>query len=178
MQQTITEFFELIYEATKQQLPQFLVEHHNFQVRAALRNPDFADPEVVAREHQYQNMLNILVENYHKVSAIMAATPEPLQWAMLTLLGNSVEAMTEDMNLEPQVRTTIMGGLADVLNNHEVTPEEMQQAAQVLVQIQEQQAAAAAVAAAPQADQGAGAAEATAGGVSAGTEQATGDSET
>ena len=172
MQQTITEFFELIYEATKQQLPQFLVEHHNFQVRAALRNPDFADPEVVAREHQYQNMLNILVANYHKVSAIMAATPEPLQWAMLTLLGNSVEAMTDDMNLEPEVRTTIMGGLADVLNNHEVTPEEMQQAAQVLVQIQEQQAAA------PPADEGAGAAEATADGVSASTEQATGDGET
>ena len=119
MQQTITEFFELIYEATKQQLPQFLVEHHNFQVRAALRNPDFADPDVVAREHQYQNMLGILVANYHKVSAIMAATPEPIQWAMLTLLGNSVESMTEQMNLEPQVRTTIMGGLADVLNNHE-----------------------------------------------------------
>ena len=178
MQQTITEFFELIYEATKEQLPQFLVEHHNFQVRAALRNPDFADPEVVAREHQYQNMLNILVANYHKVSAIMAATPEPIQWAMLTLLGNSVESMTEQMNLEPKVRTTIMGGLADVLNNHEVTEAEMQQAGQLLVQIQEQQAAAEAAAAAPAAGEGAGAAEATADGVSAGTEQATGDSET
>ena len=108
----------------------------------------------------------------------MAATPESLQWAMLTLLGNSVESMTEQMNLEPQVRTTIMGGLADVLNNHEVTEAEMQQAGQLLVQIQEQQATAEAAAAAPVAEEGAGAAEATADGISADTEQATGDSET
>ena len=137
MQQIITEFFEFIYEATRLKLPSFLIERHNFKVRYVLRNMDHPEAaEVLALEMEYGDKLEVLAANYQQVITIMAATPEPLHPAMLTVLGGSVAEMLDTMGLAEDTRTEILGELGNVLDGYDTSPEQLQQAGAVLAQIQ------------------------------------------
>ena len=145
MQQRITEFFQFIFEAFREEIPEFLVVAHEFRIRYALRNLN--DPEtagILAEEEVYANKIKLLHENYLKVTQIIAVTPEPLKPAMLLVMGGSVQDMLEAMELEPQVVDTITDALEDILNDYDdVTTEETQQAGALLQQITAQQAGAA-----------------------------------
>ena len=136
MNNLITEFFQFIYEVTKEKLPEFLVAHHEFKVRHALRNlDDPATSEVLAKETKYAGLLDRLVENYTKVTDIISATPEPLQPAMLTVLGSSVSEFISEMGLEEDTQRIILGQLEDILNDYDVTIEQQQEAGALLQQM-------------------------------------------
>ena len=102
IQQRITEFFQFIFEAFREEIPEFLVVAHEFRIRYALRNLN--DPEtagILAEEQLYANKIKLLHENYLKVTQIITATPEPLKPAMLLVMGGSVQDMLAAMELEP-----------------------------------------------------------------------------
>ena len=133
----ITDFFQFIFETFKEDKPEFLVVHHAFKVRHALRNLD--DPttqEVLALEKDYGEKLEALVDTYHKVIQIMSNTPEALRPAMFQILGGEVQTFLTDIGVEPNVLQQVMGELADILNDFpEQTPEQLQAAGAVLEQI-------------------------------------------
>ena len=141
MNNLITEFFQFIFEVTKEKLPDFLVAHHEFKVRHALRNlDDPATSEVLAKETKYAGLLDLLVANYEKVTGILNATPEPLQPAMLTVLGSSVAEFLNEMELEEDTKGMILGNLEDILNDYDVTIEQQQEAGALLEQMLQAQA--------------------------------------
>lgn len=133
----ITDFFQFIFETFKEDKPEFLVVHHAFKVRHALRNLD--DPttqEVLALEKDYGEKLTALVDTYHKVIQIMSNTPEALRPAMFQILGGEVQTFLTDIGVEPNVLQQVMGELADILNDFpEQTTEQLQAAGAVLEQI-------------------------------------------
>ena len=138
----ITDFFQFIFETFKEDKPEFLVVHHAFKVRHALRNLD--DPttqEVLALEKDYGEKLTALVDTYHKVIQIMSNTPEALRPAMFQILGGEVQTFLTDIGVEPNVLQQVMGELADILNDFpEQTTEQLQAAGAVLEQITAAQA--------------------------------------
>ena len=137
MQKRITGFFQFIFEAFREDVPEFLVVAHEFRIRHALRNLDEpATQAVLAKEKIYGDKIKALEENYIKVSGIIANTPEPLQPAMLKVVSASVGEMLAGMGLDATVVGSVNGELADILNDYDdVTPEQLQQAQEVLQQI-------------------------------------------
>ena len=137
MEQRITEFFQFIFEAFREDIPEFLVVAHEFRIRYALRNLN--DPEtagILAEEQVYADKIKLLYENHSKVLQIIGATPEPLKPAMLLVLGDSVQDMLTSMELEPKVVDAITDALEDILNDYDdVTSEQTQQAGALLQQI-------------------------------------------
>ena len=133
----ITDFFQFIFESFQEDKPEFLVVHHAFKVRHALRNLD--DPttqEVLATEKGYGDKLQALVDTYYKVIQIMSNTPEDLRPAMFQVLGGQVQAFLTDIEVEPNVLQQVMGELADILNDFpEQSSEQLQAAGEVLAQI-------------------------------------------
>ena len=137
MEQRITEFFQFIFEAFREDIPEFLVVAHEFRIRYALRNLN--DPEtagILAEEQVYADKIKLLYENHSKVLQIIGATPEPLKPAMLLVLGDSVQDMLTSMELEPKVVDAITDALEDILNDYDdVTSDQTQQAGALLQQI-------------------------------------------
>ena len=133
----ITDFFQFIFESFKEDKPEFLVVHHAFKVRHALRNLD--DPstqEVLALEKGYGDKLEALVDTYHKVIQIMQNTPDELRPAMLQILGAEVQTFLTDIGVDPNVLQQVMGELADILNDFpEQSSAQLQAAGAVLAQI-------------------------------------------
>jgi len=137
MQNRITEFFQFIYVASREDVPEFLVVAHEFKVRHALRgNVDTGTVELMAKENAYGQRIITLEQNFYKVSGIIANTPEPLQPAMLRVLGGSVTQMLMDMEVPPEAASAIMGELDDILNDYkDITTEQLQAAQELLAQI-------------------------------------------
>ena len=137
MEQRITEFFQFIFGAFREDIPEFLVVAHEFRIRYALRNLN--DPEtagILAEEQVYADKIKLLYENHSKVLQIIGATPEPLKPAMLLVLGDSVQDMLTSMELEPKVVDAITDALEDILNDYDdVTSDQTQQAGALLQQI-------------------------------------------
>lgn len=137
MEQRITEFFQFIFEAFREDIPEFLVVAHEFRIRYALRNLN--DPEtagILAEEQVYADKIKLLYDNHSKVLQIIGATPESLKPAMLLVLGGSVQDMLTSMELEPGVVDAITDALEDILNDYDdVTPEQQQQAGALIQQI-------------------------------------------
>jgi len=133
----ITDFFQFIFESFKEDKPEFLVVHHAFKVRHALRNLD--DPktqEVLELEKDYGDKLEALVDTYHKVIQIMQHAPDELRPAMLQILGAEVQAFLTDIGVHPDVLQQVMGELADILNDFpEQSSAQLQAAGAVLAQI-------------------------------------------
>lgn len=137
MEQRITEFFQFIFEAFREDIPEFLVVAHEFRIRYALRNLN--DPEtagILAEEQVYADKIKLLYDNHSKVLQIIGATPETLKPAMLLVLGGSVQEMLTSMELEPKVVDAITDALEDILNDYDdVTSDQTQQAGALLQQI-------------------------------------------
>ena len=133
----ITDFFQFIFETFKEDKPEFLVVHHEFKIRHALRNLD--DPttqEVLAIEKDYGDKLTALVDTYHKVIQILHNTPEEIRPAMFQILGREVQQFLIDIGVEPYVEQQVMGVLADILNDFpEQSSAQLQAAGAVLAQI-------------------------------------------
>ena len=136
----ITDFFQFIFESFQEDKPEFLVVHHAFKVRHALRNLDDASTqEVLATEKGYGDKLQALVDTYYKVIQIMSNTPDELRPAMFQILGGQVRTFLTDIEVEPNVLQQVMGELADILNDFpEQSSAQLQAAGAVLAQITEQ----------------------------------------
>lgn len=133
----ITDFFQFIFESFQEDKPEFLVVHHAFKVRHALRNlDDSATQEVLAIEKSYGDKLDALVYNYNKVIQIMSNTPEELRPAMFQILGGEVQKFLIDVGVDDSVLQQVMGELADVLNDFpEQSSSQLQAAGAFLAQI-------------------------------------------
>lgn len=147
MNDLITEFFQHIYEVTRQKTPEFLIHAWQDDVRAALLDPDNElSQSVLATERGHAFKRTQLRATYTNVLNTVLAFPEPLQPTALHVLSAQVPQVLEQLELSPAVQGEVMTELAGILDNFDDPTDE--QLAQVGAAIQQQQQARAEAAAA------------------------------
>lgn len=137
MEQIITDFFQSIYEQTREEMPEFLVKAHEFDVSRAIRNPDAeGSAEILAKEDMYALKMDTLRITYGKVLGVLAVLPESLKVAGLHVLSVQVADTIGAMQLSDRVANMVNEELTSVLGALPTpTIEQMQQAGAIIAQI-------------------------------------------
>lgn len=134
LEQQITEFFQLIYDATRGEIPDFLKHAHEFDVRYALRNlDDPATPAILAKEDTFRIKTTTLRAAYEQTIGLVNELPEPLKVTGLHVASEQLPDTMTALGLSDAVQATALQALKEILEGHPApTTEQLQQVVAVI----------------------------------------------
>lgn len=135
MNEVLEEFFQRIYDLTKNhEAPEFVKHAHECDVRWAMQNPEEEGAaEILARDSELSIRVQTLRDTYHTVMETVEAFPEPMQPTVLHVLAPQVDSVLTQLKIAPELITQISLEMSGILGRFKTpTMEELQAVGQQL----------------------------------------------
>ena len=106
---TVTDFFNYIYDAVRGNTPQFLIHNWEDEVRVAMMDPtgELSDT-VLATETMYRERRKTLAAKYKEVVTILSMAPAENHMAILSEMALNLPDLLDKLGIEGELKASVM----------------------------------------------------------------------